>query len=51
MNNMIQWYDYYMRMTSNPDLTLDQQVSYYKAAQAVLGNIRKEVETDENPCG
>lgn len=51
MSNMIMWYDYYMRQVSNPALTLDQQVSYYKAAQAVLGNIRKEVEADENPCG
>lgn len=51
MSEMINWYNYYMRQVSNPDLTLDQQVSYYKAAQAVLGNIRKEVEADENPCG
>ena len=46
MSNMIQWYDYYMRQVSNPDLTLDQQVSYYKAAQAVLNSIRKEAEVD-----
>ncbi len=46
MSNMIQWYDYYMRMTSNPELTLDQQVSYYKAAQSVLNSIRKEAEDD-----
>lgn len=46
MSNMIQWYDYYMRQVSNPDLTLDQQVSYYKAAQAVLNSIRKEAEDD-----
>ena len=50
MSNMIMWYDYYMRQVKNSELTLDQQVSYYKAAQAVLGNIRKEIE-DENPCG
>lgn len=46
MNNMIQWYDYYMRQVSNPDLTLDQQVSYYKAAQAILNSIRKEAENE-----
>ena len=46
MSNMIQWYDYYMRQVSNPELTLDQQVSYYKAAQAVLNSIRKEAEDD-----
>lgn len=51
MSEMINWYNYYMRQVSNPELTLDQQVSYYKAAQAVLGNIRKGVEADENPCG
>ena len=51
MSELMMWADYYMRMTSDPELTLDQQVSYYKAAQAVLGNIRKEVEADENPCG
>lgn len=50
MSDMMLWVDYYMRMVSNPELTLDQQVSYYKAAQAVLGDIRKEVE-DENSCG
>lgn len=46
MSNMIQWYDYYMRQVSNPDLTLDQQVSYYKAAQAILNSIRKEAENE-----
>lgn len=50
MSEMINWYLYYTKMSGNPDLTLDQQVSYYKAAQAVLGDIRKEVE-DENSCG
>lgn len=50
MSEMINWYNYYMRQVSNSELTLDQRVSYYKAAQAVLGNIRKEIE-DENPCG
>lgn len=51
MSEMINWYLYYTKMSGNPELTLDQQVSYYKAAQAVLGNIRKEVKADENPCG
>lgn len=46
MSDKMNWYDYYMRMTSNPELTLDQQVSYYKAAQAVLNSIRKEAEDD-----
>ena len=46
MSNMIQWYDYYMGQVSNPDLTLDQQLSYYKAAQAILNSIRKEVEDE-----
>ena len=40
------WYDYYMRQVNNPDLTLDQQLSYYKAAQAVLNVIRKEADGD-----
>lgn len=51
MSDKIRWYEYYMQRTSDTELTLDQQVSYYKAAQAVLGNIRKEVEADEDPCG
>lgn len=32
MSEMINWYLYYTKMSGNPDLTLDQQVSYYKAA-------------------
>lgn len=46
MSDKMNWYDYYMRQVSNPDLTLDQQVSYYKAAQSVLNSIRKEAEDD-----
>lgn len=47
MSDMINWYDYYMRQVSNPTLTLDQQVSYYKAAQSVLNSIRKEAEGEK----
>ena len=46
MSDKMNWYDYYMRQASNPDLTHDQQVSYYNAARAVLRSIRKEAEDD-----
>ena len=46
MSSLINWYNYYMNQVSNPELTLDQQVSYYKAAQSVLNQIRKEAEND-----
>jgi len=44
MSDKINWYLYYLGMSSNTELTLDQQVSYYKAAQAVLNDIRREAE-------
>lgn len=46
MSDKMNWYDYYMRQVNNPDLTFDQQLSYYKAAQSVLNSIRKEAENE-----
>ncbi len=46
MSDMMMWYEYYMKMTSEPNITIDQQVSYYKAAQSILNRIRKEADHD-----
>ena len=44
MSDMIRWVDYYLRMSSNPELTTDQQVSYYVAAREIIERIRREAE-------
>ena len=46
MSDMMQWADYYLRMTSNPDLTIDQQVSFFVAAREIIDQIRKEANRD-----
>ena len=44
MSELMMWADYYLRMTSNPELTTDQQVSYYVAARNIIEKIRREAE-------